>query len=143
MLAGALISSSYCCRLSFGVLVGAVALDVLGLTALVSRGGVFQISCEGGQLGPLTPQLCAGCGGGYVWTILRTRWCVRVPHANMQYALAAWAWPRAQCVVLCGRVLYLARRGVRSMLIFKLVHRILRGCAYGIVFGICNAWLCA
>ena len=52
VLAGALLSSHYCCLLSIDVLVGAVALDVPGLTALVARDGVFKISCEGGQLGP-------------------------------------------------------------------------------------------
>ena len=95
MLAGALLSSYYCCRLSIDVLVGAEALDVTGLTALVARGGVFEKSCEGGQLGPFGLNLCVGCGGVYVWTSLRTRWCVRVPYVSMQYTLAALARLRA------------------------------------------------
>ena len=73
MLAEILLSSRYWCRLSIDVLVGAVALDVPSLTALVARSGVFKISCEGEQLGPFGLQLCTGCGGGYVWTSLRAR----------------------------------------------------------------------
>ena len=44
VLAGALLSFYYCCRLSIDVLVGAEALYVPGLTALMARSGVFQIS---------------------------------------------------------------------------------------------------
>ena len=51
---------------SLGVLFGAEALYVPGLTALAARGGVFQISCEVDQLGLFGLQLCAGCDGGYV-----------------------------------------------------------------------------
>ena len=91
VLAGGLVSSHYCCGPSIDVPVRVVALGVPGLTALVARGGVFQISCEGDQLGPFGLLLCAGCGGGYVFTSLRTRWCVRVPCTSVQYALAAWA----------------------------------------------------
>ena len=79
---GALLSSHYCCRLSIDVLAGAEARDVLGLTALVARGGVFQISCEGDQLDPFGLKLCVGCGGGYAWTSLPTRWCMQVPYAS-------------------------------------------------------------
>ena len=46
-------------------------------------------------------------------------------------------------VVLCGCMLYFAQRGVRSMLIFKLMYRILRGYAYGTAFGMYSAWPCA
>ena len=83
MIAGAPFSSYYCCRLSIGVLVGEETLDVPGFAALVARGGVFHISCEDNQLGPFGLQLCPGCGRGYVWTSLRTRWCVRVPYASL------------------------------------------------------------
>ena len=44
VLAGALLSFYYCCRLSIDVLVGAEAPYVPGLTALTARGRVFQIS---------------------------------------------------------------------------------------------------
>ena len=91
MLAGALLSSHYCCRISIGVLVGAESLDVPGLTALVTRGGVFQITCEGDQLDSFGLKLCVGCDRGYLWTSLRTRWCVRVPYVSVKYTLAAWA----------------------------------------------------
>ena len=50
MLAGALLSPHYCCRLSMDVLVGTEVLDVPGLTALVARIGVFQIFFKGDQL---------------------------------------------------------------------------------------------
>ena len=43
MLAGALLPSHYCCRLSIDVLVGTVALDVPGMIVLVARDGVFKI----------------------------------------------------------------------------------------------------
>ena len=38
--------------------------------------------------------------------------------------------------------MYLARRGVRSVLMLKLVHRTLRGRAYGMVFGTCSTSSC-
>ena len=72
-----------------------------GLTTLMARGGMFQISCEGDQLGPFGLMLCVSCDGGYLWTSLRTRWCVLVPYVSVQYMLAAWTWLRAY---VCGAV---------------------------------------
>ena len=65
MLAETLLSPRYGC-LFIGVLVGAVVLDVHGLTVLVARGGAFKISCEGDQLGPFGLQLCVSCGEGFI-----------------------------------------------------------------------------
>ena len=95
MLAKASLSSHYCCHLSIDVLVGE-ALYVPDLTALVARGGVFKISCEGDQLGSFGLQLCTGCGGGYVWTSLRTS-TVR------KYAVRARGLGMVACLV-CGAV---------------------------------------
>ena len=66
MLAGALPSSRYCCCLPIDVLVGAVALDVPDLTALVARDEAFEISCEGNLLGPFGFPLWTSCRGEYV-----------------------------------------------------------------------------
>ena len=52
MLAGTFLLSYYCCRLFIDVLVEAMALNVPGLTALVVRGGMLKISCEGDQFDP-------------------------------------------------------------------------------------------
>ena len=64
MLAGALISSLYCCRLSVGVLVGAVALDISGLTVLVARGRMFRISARVTNLAHLASSCARVAVGG-------------------------------------------------------------------------------
>ena len=142
MLAGALLSSHYCYRLSIDVLIEAVALDVPGLTALVARGGVFQIFCEGDQLGPFGLQLCAGCDGRYAW-----RACVLVGACEgLTRVCSTRSRPSMAACFVCGAVrsrAVLNAAGCAVYIDIEFHARVLGGCAYGMVFGICSAWLCA
>ena len=104
-------------------------------------GGAFKLSCESHQFGPFDLKLRAGLRRAVRINGLS---CLFVrANAIRVCAVRVRGLGRAQCAVLWGRVLYLARRGVRSVLILELVRRILHGCVDGTTFGVCGAWLCA
>ena len=52
-------------------------------------------------------------------------------------AVRVFAVPARGLEMVCGHVLYFARRGVTSMFILEFASHVLRGCAYGMGFSMC------